>query len=145
MLDKKSTIVLISDAVEIDHLTIPVRDYETSKRFYAQLLRPLGFELLLDWPDKRRAYLGRPGAPSSVWLREWHTAGSLELSLSAPDTGAVHAFHDAALAADAPNVEEPGVRPEYSEEYYAARAFDPDGNSIEVVHRAAAKQQSLAA
>src|ERR671930_1643610 len=116
MLDKKSTIVLISDAVEIDHLTIPVRDYETSKRFYAQLLRPLGFELLLDWPDKRRAYLGRPGAPSSVWLREWHTAGSLELSLSAPDTGAVHAFHDAALAADAPNVEEPGVRPEFSEE-----------------------------
>jgi hypothetical protein len=57
----------------------------------------------------------------------------------------VHAFHAAALDAGAPNVEEPGVRPEYSQEYYAARTLDPDGNAIEVVHRAAAKSQPLAA
>jgi hypothetical protein len=42
-------------------------------------------------------------------------------------------------------VDEPGVRPEYSQEYDAARVLDPDGNSIEVVHRAAAKGESLAA
>jgi catechol 2,3-dioxygenase-like lactoylglutathione lyase family enzyme len=131
--------------MEIDHLTIPVRDYETGKAFYSRLLAPLGFEVLLDWADKRRAYLGRPGEPSSIWLREWHTAGSLELSLSADSTDAVHGFHAAAVAAGAANVEEPGVRPEYSAEYYAARVLDPDGNSIEVVHRAAVQQQPLAA
>jgi catechol 2,3-dioxygenase-like lactoylglutathione lyase family enzyme len=132
-------------AMEIDHLTIPVRDYEAGKAFYARLLGPLGFEVLLDWPDRRRAYLGRPGEPSSLWLREWHTAGSLELSLAADSADAVHAFHAAALAAGAPDVEEPGVRPEFSQEYYAARALDPDGNAIEVVHRAAMAGQALAA
>ena len=26
--------------------------------------------LLLDWPDERRAYFGRPNEPSSLWLVE---------------------------------------------------------------------------
>ena len=131
--------------VEIDHITIPVRKYEAAKAFYARLLAPLGFRVLLDWPDKRRAYLGRPGEPSSLWLREWHTAGSLELSLGVDRTELVEAFHAAGVGAGAQNTEEPGIRLEYSAEYYAARVLDPDGNSIEVVHRAAPKQQSLAA
>jgi catechol 2,3-dioxygenase-like lactoylglutathione lyase family enzyme len=142
--DKKRTIVLLSEFVEVDHVTLPVRDYEAAKAFYARLLAPLGFQVLLDWPDKRRAYLGRPGEPSSLWLREWHTAGSLELSLAVGGRDAVNAFHEAAVAAGAATVEEPGVRPELSERYYAARAFDPDGNSVEVVHRAAAEQQLAA-
>ena len=40
--------------MEIDHLTIPVRTFEVGKRFYADALEPLGFRLLLDWPDRRR-------------------------------------------------------------------------------------------
>jgi catechol 2,3-dioxygenase-like lactoylglutathione lyase family enzyme len=44
--------------MEIDHLTVPVRDYEVAKRFYADALEPLGFTVLLDWHDRRRAYLG---------------------------------------------------------------------------------------
>jgi catechol 2,3-dioxygenase-like lactoylglutathione lyase family enzyme len=131
--------------VEIDHVTIPVRDYGMSKRFYERLLAPLGFTVLLDWPDRRRAYLGLPGEPSSVWLRESHTAGSLELSLGVESTEVVDAFHAAGVEAGARNTREPGIRPEFSEEYYAATVVDPDGNSIEFVHRAAAKQQSLAA
>ena len=126
-------------------MTIPVGDYAASKRFYERLLAPLGFSVLLDWPDRRRVFLGLPGEPSSLWLRESETAGTLELSLAAVDANAVQAFHAAALTAGANSVEDPGIRPEFSREYYAARVLDPDGNSIEVVHRAVAKSQALAA
>ena len=49
---------------------MPVSDYERSKRFYAEVLAPLGFATLLDWHEKRRAYLGVPPARSSLWLVE---------------------------------------------------------------------------
>jgi catechol 2,3-dioxygenase-like lactoylglutathione lyase family enzyme len=42
----------------IDHVILPVRDYEASKRFYEGALRPLGFALVLDWPHGRRAWFG---------------------------------------------------------------------------------------
>jgi catechol 2,3-dioxygenase-like lactoylglutathione lyase family enzyme len=123
--------------VDIDHLKVPVSEYRQSKRFYELALRPLGLEVLLDWPDARRAYLGIEGRPSSLWLVECDPAGTLELSLAASDPGAVDAFHEAAVAAGGRVAEEPGVRPERSRDYYAARVVDPDGNSIEAVYRGA--------
>jgi catechol 2,3-dioxygenase-like lactoylglutathione lyase family enzyme len=121
--------------VEIDHLTVPIRDYDTSRGFYEHALRPLGFEILMDWPDGRRAYFGTAHRPSSLWLAESEAAGSLEISFVASDPDAVHAFHAAAVAAGGCNQDEPGVRPERSRTYYAARVADPDGNSIEAVYR----------
>ena len=85
--------------MQIDHLTVPVRDYETAKRFYAEALRPLGFEILLDWHDRKRAYFGVPDRPSSFWVVESTFAGALEVSLAVPDVGSVAAFHAASLAA----------------------------------------------
>ena len=41
--------------MQIDHLVIPVLDYESAKRFYLRALEPFGFEVLLDWHDRRRA------------------------------------------------------------------------------------------
>lgn len=121
--------------MSIDHLKIPVRDYGKSKHFFEQALRPLGFVVLLDWPDKRRTYLGLEREPSSLWLAESTAAGSLEVTLSAEDSDAVDAFHAAAVAAGGRTEWSPSVRPEYSREYYAARVLDPDGNAIEAVYR----------
>jgi catechol 2,3-dioxygenase-like lactoylglutathione lyase family enzyme len=130
----------------IDHLTVPVRDYPAAKRFYERVLRPLGFQVRLDWPDKRKVFLGTDGEPSSLWLAESGAAGSLELSLAALEPGAVDAFHAAAVSAGASTTYEPGIRPEYNNEYYAARVRDPDGNSIEAVVRGvAAARRPLAA
>ena len=53
-----------------DHVTLPVADYERSKAFYLEALRPLGYAVLMDWRELRRAYLGVPGSPSSLWLVE---------------------------------------------------------------------------
>lgn len=123
--------------VAVDHLTLPVRDYAASKPFYEWALRPLGLVLLLDWPDGRKAWFGVEGRPSSLWLCESRAAGSLEVTLGAEDPEAVDAFHAAALSAGARTQWEPGARPEFNRDYYAARVVDPDGNSIEAVYRGA--------
>ena len=126
--------------MELDHLTVFVRNYSASKPFYEEALAPLGLVLLLDWPDKRRAYFGRPGEPSSLWLVESELAGRMEIALPAADVGTVHAFHNTAIAAGGRSAWEPGVRPEYSAEYYSARVHDFDGNAVEAVFRGAAAQ-----
>jgi predicted lactoylglutathione lyase len=46
---------------------------------------------------------------------------------------AVDAFHAAAVEAGGRDNGQPGVRPEYSETYYAAYVLDPNGNNIEAV------------
>jgi catechol 2,3-dioxygenase-like lactoylglutathione lyase family enzyme len=131
--------------VEIDHITVPVRNYEAAKAFYADALKPLGFEILLDWRDRRRAYLGIPPAPSSVWVVESTFAGTADLALAVADEASVIAFHTAALAAGARSLAEPGIRDEYSSGYYAARIADFDGNEIEAVRRVAAAAVRAAA
>jgi catechol 2,3-dioxygenase-like lactoylglutathione lyase family enzyme len=127
----------------IDHVTVPVGSYEASKRFFEQALRPLGFVVLLDWIDKRRAYLGFEHEPSSLWLVESRAAGHLELTLAAADPDAVDAFHEAAVEAGGRTEWFPGVRPEFSRDYYAARVVDPDGNTIEAVYRGIARPAAL--
>jgi catechol 2,3-dioxygenase-like lactoylglutathione lyase family enzyme len=132
--------------MEIDHLTIPVSDYEASKRFYELALAPLGFVVRLDWPDRRKVFFGPEHKPSSLWLTEADAAGNLHVSLSAVGRESVEAFHAAAVSAGARTESEPGIRPEYNREYYAARVLDPDGNSIEAVFRGvAAARRRLAA
>jgi predicted lactoylglutathione lyase len=125
--------------MQIDHLTVPVRDYEVGKRFYAEVLEPLGYRIVLDWPDKRRAYLGIHDRPSSLWVIESAFAGALEVSLSFPDRGSVMAFHNAAVAAGGRSIAEPGIREERNRDYYAASIADFDGNTIEAVHRISAE------
>jgi catechol 2,3-dioxygenase-like lactoylglutathione lyase family enzyme len=135
--------------VVIDHVILTVRDYEASKRFYERALRPLGLGLLLDWPDQRRAWFGVSGSPSSLWLVESQAAGGIELCLGAEQRQAVDAFHAEAVGAGGRSSWEPGVRPEFNRDYYAARIQDPDGNLIEVACRgelaAGALDQSVAA
>ena len=129
--------------VAIDHVILPVRDYEAAKRFYEGALRPVGFALLLDWPDGRRAWFGSEGSASSLWLAESDAAGTLEVCLGVDQPEAVDEFHAEALGAGGRSSWEPGIRPEFSSDYYAARIQDPDGNSIEVVCRGEAAAVAL--
>ena len=114
--------------MEHDHITVFVRDYDASKQFYEEVLAPLGLVKLLDWPDNRRVYFGKHGEPSSLWVVESELGGRLEVTLYAENDGAVHSFHNTAIAAGARSVAEPaGGR---------TRILDFDGNSLEAVFRA---------
>jgi catechol 2,3-dioxygenase-like lactoylglutathione lyase family enzyme len=115
--------------METDHITVFVQSYEVSRPFYEEILAPLGLVPLMDWPDNRRVYFGRPGEPSSLWLVESELGGRLEVTLPAADDGAVHAFHNTAVAAGARSIAQP--------ERGSARVVDFDGNSLEAVYRGA--------
>ena len=115
----------------IDHVTLNVRDLEACKAFYEQALKPIGYELLLDFvegcgygaegkPDFFLAQRGEPSAPAHVALRS-------------PNRQTVDAFHEAALAAGGTDNGPPGVRRVYHEYYYGAYVLDPEGNNIEAV------------
>ena len=119
----------------IDHVTISVTDYRAARKFYELTLRPLGFAVLLDWPDRGRAFLGLPGEPSTVWVAEGEHSGGVALSLAAPDRSAVDAFYAAALAAGGRTLSPPGIRPEYTRFAYGAEVLDQDGNSLQAVCR----------
>lgn len=42
-------------------------------------------------------------------------------------------FYEGATSAGGKDNGKPGLRPDYSTDYYAAFVFDPDGNNIEAV------------
>lgn len=57
----------------------------------------------------------------------------MHIAFSADSHREVDSFYQAALAAGAANNGEPGLRPHYHGNYYAAFVVDPDGNNIEAV------------
>ena len=115
----------------LDHVGIRVSDFEQSKRFFAQALSPLGYELIME-PSVSAAGFGRRGKPD-FWIGQGDPGQAVHIAFAASDRASVDAFHEEALAAGGRNNGGPGLRPEYHPSYYAAFVFDPDGNNIEAV------------
>jgi catechol 2,3-dioxygenase-like lactoylglutathione lyase family enzyme len=122
----------------IDHISIGVNDLKASAAFYKEVLAPLDYELRDDRPET--VGFGRRGKPhSEFWLNA--RPGMAKVS---PDSGthiclrtrkpeAIKAFYDVAMRLGASDDGAPGLRPGYSNNYYAAFIRDFDGNRIEVV------------
>jgi catechol 2,3-dioxygenase-like lactoylglutathione lyase family enzyme len=118
----------------LDHVGVPVSDFERSKRFYEGALSPLGYELLME-PSDSTAGFGRSGKPD-FWIAQGEPGNSIHVAFTADDHAAVVAFHEAAVAAGGRDNGGPGLRPEYHPNYYGAFVLDPDGYNIEAVcHR----------
>jgi catechol 2,3-dioxygenase-like lactoylglutathione lyase family enzyme len=115
----------------IDHLSLEVADYERSKRFYAEALGPLGYELLMEF-DGNVGGFGVKGKPD-FWVVGGAAAGTAHVAFASPDRATVDAFHAAARAAGGSDNGQPGLRPHYHENYYGAYVRDPDGNNVEAV------------
>ena len=115
----------------LDHVGIPVSDFERSKRFYEQALSPLGYGLIME-PRRGAAGLGRSGKPD-FWIFRGEPASAVHVAFAADDRASVDAFHEAAIAAGGNDNGRPGLRPEYHPTYYGAFVLDPDGNNIEAV------------
>jgi catechol 2,3-dioxygenase-like lactoylglutathione lyase family enzyme len=115
----------------LDHVGIRVSDRERSKRFYAEALSPLGYELVMEHRISGVGF-GRSGKPD-FWIREGAPAATVHVAFAADHRAAVDAFHEAAVAAGGRDNGRPGLRPEYHRTYYGAFVLDPDGNNIEAV------------
>ncbi len=120
------------------HVSIGTDDLDRAARFYDEALGALGYKRTFDedfgkawgltWPEfwATRPENGKPA-----------TAGNgTHIAFIAADRAGVDRFHAAALAAGGTDAGAPGLRPDYTPDYYAAFVHDPDGNKIEAVHLA---------
>jgi catechol 2,3-dioxygenase-like lactoylglutathione lyase family enzyme len=128
----------------IDHITVPVSDYERAKRLYGAALAPLGWKVAKEITRERVADLPvpaacgfGPGEQPVLWLRE--EAGPvtpIHVAIAAAERAQVDAFHAAAVDAGLTDHGAAGPRPQYRPDYYAAFVRDPDGHNLEAVcHR----------
>lgn len=114
-----------------DHVTLRASDLGASERFYVTVLGAIG--------------LGLPRA--SEWYVEWNDFGvapatderpvtrNLHVAFAVPSRQHVDDFWKAGVEAGYASDGEPGERPQYSPSYYGGFLRDPDGNSVEAVHR----------
>jgi catechol 2,3-dioxygenase-like lactoylglutathione lyase family enzyme len=120
----------------LSHVSVGVSDLPRARAFYDAVMSALGYGVVMDHPEHGTAYgtafpefwIGRPhdGAAASA-------GNGTHIAFLAPDRAAVEAFHAAALAHGGSCDGPPGLRPEYTESYYAGFVRDPDGNKIEAM------------
>ena len=117
-----------------DHVVFNVRDFGASRAFYEGALTPLGYRVVMDF-GKAVAF-GTDDKPT-FWIFERAPYGTAtHVAFACEDRETVDAFYAAALAAGGKDNGPPGLREQYHPTYYAAFAYDPDGNNIEAVcHR----------
>lgn len=109
-----------------DHVHLRVADVDASKRFYLAAFGALGLEKEVVEGDGNfyldDLYVDKADGPVS----------HVHIAFIAKDQETVKAFHKAVLAAGGRDNGPPGER-DYHPGYYAAFAFDPDGNNVEAV------------
>jgi catechol 2,3-dioxygenase-like lactoylglutathione lyase family enzyme len=117
----------------INHISIGVRDLTRTKQFYDAALKPLGYSCL----SQGESSLGYGAADVTLWINVAEAPvppdpkSGLHLCFDAPTRRSVVAFHAAALEAGGRDNGAPGLRPEYSANYYAGFVVDPDGYRLE--------------
>ena len=114
----------------LDHIGVAVSDFSKSKEFFKKALAPLGYQVLMEFPDA--AGFGKDGKPD-FWLGQGKTAGSTHVAFVAERRRIVDEFYKAAIAAGGRDNGGPGLRPQYHPTYYGAFVFDLDGNNVEAV------------
>jgi catechol 2,3-dioxygenase-like lactoylglutathione lyase family enzyme len=131
----------------IDHIGLKIADAERSRLFYEAALGPLGVGLVMQVTADQTGGIthygfGKAGKPF-FWVDDGGAADEgarkgTHVAFAVDTRAEVDAFHAAALGAGGRDNGPPGLRLDYAPDYYAAFVFDPDGNNVEAVCRAAA-------
>ncbi|SDJ71411.1 VOC family protein [Microbulbifer yueqingensis] len=118
----------------LSHVSVGVGDVAAAVKFYDAVLATLSItrshyeeNVTASYGEALEFWVGTPceGRP---------TAGNgVHVAFEAPDRKAVDEFYREALELGGRCAGKPGLRPEYSDSYYAAFVFDLDGNKIEAV------------
>jgi catechol 2,3-dioxygenase-like lactoylglutathione lyase family enzyme len=120
-----------NSVVVLDHISVNVRDLRAARRFYEAALGAIGMKVNMDVSTA----LGMGSKNEKIfWLaRDRKATGGGHYALRVDDRKDVDAFHEAAMQAGGKENGEPGPRPSYGRNYYAAFVKDAEGNNIEVV------------
>jgi catechol 2,3-dioxygenase-like lactoylglutathione lyase family enzyme len=120
--------------IVIDHISVGVSDLARSREFYRRALTPLGFAELGAWrEDATEVAFGLEEADDFA-ISTAYVVGGVHVAFAADRREQVDAFYAAALDAGGRDNGPPGLRAEYSPNYYGAFVLDPDGHNIEAVH-----------
>jgi catechol 2,3-dioxygenase-like lactoylglutathione lyase family enzyme len=121
-------------SVVFDHADITVSDLSASRAFYDEALGlPAAVGEWIEWGD----FGIQPVDEEHPLTRNLHIA------FGVTDRDAVDAWWTRMTEAGYRSDGEPGPRPEYSESYYGAFIIDPDGNSVEAVHRNTSRPREM--
>ncbi len=117
----------------VSHISIGTNDFDRALSFYDKVMAALGAQRVMEHPGAvaygkqyPEFWVQKPidGYPASV-------GNGTHIGFVAASKQAVHAFHEAALAAGGQDNGAPGPRPHYGEPYYGCFVRDPDGHKIE--------------
>jgi catechol 2,3-dioxygenase-like lactoylglutathione lyase family enzyme len=117
----------------LDHVSVAVRNLQTSAEAYQQVLGCIGLQRLVARP----ATIGFGKKYPEFWLnaRPSQTAllvdTGIHICLRAPDEASVRAFHAATISAGWLDAGAPGPRKAEMTPYFAAFVQDRDGNKLE--------------
>ncbi len=125
----------------IDHISLNVADLAVMSAFYEKALAPLGVKIMMRFGKEvtgRFEIAGLGREKPFLWIAEvGKTEPRMHIALRADSHAEVDAFHKAAMAAGGKDNGGPGLRPQYSANYYGAFVLDPDGYNVEAVCREA--------
>jgi catechol 2,3-dioxygenase-like lactoylglutathione lyase family enzyme len=129
----------MSEIVQLDHISMPVRGLAKTRHFYEAALGALGMKVNMEVGSA----LGMGSRKEKIfWLvRSRKAAGGGHYAFRVGSRADVDAFYAAALANGGTDNGPPGPRPDYGPNYYAAFVRDPEGNNIEVVCYARGRQR----
>jgi catechol 2,3-dioxygenase-like lactoylglutathione lyase family enzyme len=126
---------------KIHHLSLGVSKIEETAAFYDAALASLGYVRV--WTDLRPGEEGQAvgcglaGGGDKLALKQVPSAvpnmPGFHVAFSAPTRSAVVAFHAAAIAAGGKDNGQPGLRPAYGDNYFAAFVIDLEGYRLEAV------------
>ena len=118
----------------IDHVTIYVNDLVKSKHFYEKAFVPFDYKISFGKEGIFWAFdIGKGVLFEIAQYKNVEKLTSFHIAFRANSQQQVHQFHEAALAAGGKCNGTPGLRPQYTETYYAAFIIDPSGHNIEAV------------
>jgi len=128
----------------IDHTGIVVSDLAVARCFYDAIANALGLAtadngdsafLFGKSKEEPIPYLWIGTLRPSYWAEGSRVGvNQMHVAFIAPSKAAVHAFHEAGIAAGGRDHGKPGPR-EGAPGYYGAFLLDPDGNNIEACFR----------
>jgi catechol 2,3-dioxygenase-like lactoylglutathione lyase family enzyme len=117
--------------VNLDHIGAGVRDLKAARAFYGAALGAIGMKINM---DVGTAFGMGSRTEKIFWLgRDPKANGGGHYAFRVDHPEEVDAFHAAAIEAGGKDNGQPGPRPNYGPNYYAAFVKDREGNNIEVV------------
>ncbi len=119
----------------LHHVSIGMNDMTRARSFYDPLMQLLGLRLLKS-DDSARHY----GIDEIIFSVQRPVDGNrarpgfgVHIAFEAPDRATVDAFYAEAIRLGGTGDGVPGLRAQYSPDYYGAFVLDPEGNKIEAM------------